>query len=144
MGDHVLGLSGRLEARHARLAALARRGEAAGHLRPWIGREAVGQLRIGSAAPKAHLAVFGLDADIALVALAARGDLIVGGFAGLGVGDGAAGDLLLRLRAARGEQQRRRQDRSEEHTSELPSLMRISYAVFCLKTKTHISITSIK
>src|SRR3546814_1843885 len=24
--------------------------------------------------------------------------------------------------------------RSEEHTSELPSLMRISYAVFCLKT----------
>src|SRR3546814_2621208 len=26
-------------------------------------------------------------------------------------------------------------DRSEEHTSELPSLMRISYAVFCLKTK---------
>src|SRR3546814_10014527 len=24
-------------------------------------------------------------------------------------------------------------DRSEEHTSELPSLMRISYAVFCLK-----------
>src|SRR3546814_3873383 len=111
MGDHVLGLSGRLEARHARLAALARRGEAAGHLRPWIGREAVGQLRIGSAAPKAHLAVFGLDADIALVALAARGDLIVGGFAGLGVG------------------------RSEEHTSELQSLMRISYAVFCLKNK---------
>src|SRR3546814_9427292 len=27
-------------------------------------------------------------------------------------------------------------DRSEEHTSELPSLMRISYAVFCLKKKT--------
>src|SRR3546814_10505157 len=26
-------------------------------------------------------------------------------------------------------------DRSEEHTSELQSLMRISYAVFCLKTK---------
>src|SRR3546814_2938323 len=25
-------------------------------------------------------------------------------------------------------------DRSEEHTSELQSLMRISYAVFCLKT----------
>src|SRR3546814_4616755 len=28
-------------------------------------------------------------------------------------------------------------DRSEEHTSELQSLMRISYAVFCLKKKTH-------
>src|SRR3546814_10089159 len=27
--------------------------------------------------------------------------------------------------------------RSEEHTSELQSLMRISYAVFCLKTKNH-------
>src|SRR3546814_7959360 len=28
--------------------------------------------------------------------------------------------------------------RSEEHTSELQSLMRISYAVFCLKKKIHI------
>src|SRR3546814_2347132 len=27
--------------------------------------------------------------------------------------------------------------RSEEHTSELQSLMRISYAVFCLEKKTH-------
>src|SRR3546814_4972603 len=32
-------------------------------------------------------------------------------------------------------------DRSEEHTSELQSLMRISYAVFCLKKKTHTYIT---
>src|SRR3546814_5863636 len=31
--------------------------------------------------------------------------------------------------------------RSEEHTSELQSLMRISYAVFCLKKKTTHSIT---
>src|SRR3546814_4851296 len=30
-------------------------------------------------------------------------------------------------------------DRSEEHTSELQSLMRISYAVFCLKKKTTLS-----
>src|SRR3546814_5595107 len=29
-------------------------------------------------------------------------------------------------------------DRSEEHTSELQSLMRISYAVFCLKKKKQI------
>src|SRR3546814_7180525 len=28
-------------------------------------------------------------------------------------------------------------DRSEEHTSELQSLMRISYAVFCLKKTNH-------
>src|SRR3546814_4460704 len=31
--------------------------------------------------------------------------------------------------------QAREGDRSEEHTSELQSLMRISYAVFCLKKK---------
>src|SRR3546814_3908012 len=31
--------------------------------------------------------------------------------------------------------------RSEEHTSELQSLMRISYAVFCLKKKTNINKT---
>src|SRR3546814_4512695 len=30
-----------------------------------------------------------------------------------------------------------RETRSEEHTSELQSLMRISYAVFCLKKKTN-------
>src|SRR3546814_9187644 len=32
-------------------------------------------------------------------------------------------------------------DRSEEHTSELQSLMRISYAVFCLKKKKYIHTT---
>src|SRR3546814_3406076 len=32
--------------------------------------------------------------------------------------------------------------RSEEHTSELQSLMRISYAVFCLKKKTNINMTN--
>src|SRR3546814_9019296 len=32
-------------------------------------------------------------------------------------------------------------DRSEEHTSELQSLMRISYAVFCLKKKKKINKT---
>src|SRR3546814_6280151 len=31
----------------------------------------------------------------------------------------------------------RHHERSEEHTSELQSLMRISYAVFCLKKKKH-------
>src|SRR3546814_5218152 len=34
--------------------------------------------------------------------------------------------------------------RSEEHTSELQSLMRISYAVFCLKKKTKHKILSTK
>src|SRR3546814_10438573 len=43
------------------------------------------------------------------------------------VGDHDAG-LRRRLRGG---------GRSEEHTSELQSLMRISYAVFCLKKKKH-------
>src|SRR3546814_5660675 len=34
-----------------------------------------------------------------------------------------------------GQVERQARDRSEEHTSELQSLMRISYAVFCLKKK---------
>src|SRR3546814_4569145 len=33
-------------------------------------------------------------------------------------------------------------ERSEEHTSELQSLMRISYAVFCLKKKTNTQTTN--
>src|SRR3546814_1265102 len=37
--------------------------------------------------------------------------------------------------AALRAQQKKLQERSEEHTSELQSLMRISYAVFCLKKK---------
>src|SRR3546814_19412732 len=45
----------------------------------------------------------------------------------------------LRTAAARQRDDRNcdgfRVDRSEEHTSELQSLMRISYAVFCLKKK---------
>src|SRR3546814_6315767 len=46
---------------------------------------------------------------------------------------GLAGDILpLKHHAPRA---RGRKPRSEEHTSELQSLMRISYAVFCLKKK---------
>src|SRR3546814_8171386 len=41
---------------------------------------------------------------------------------------------LAKLRLQRGDACRKR-GRSEEHTSELQSLMRISYAVFCLKKK---------
>src|SRR3546814_2507524 len=64
----------------------------------------------------------------------------------------AAFAVLLRLRpsdsSSQGSQDRRsrrrhvgpqaaRPPRSEEHTSELQSLMRLSYAVFCLKKKTY-------
>src|SRR3546814_6820305 len=41
----------------------------------------------------------------------------------------------LQITGARTDETRQRR-RSEEHTSELQSLMRISYAVFCLKKKT--------
>src|SRR3546814_10062250 len=52
--------------------------------------------------------------------------------AGEGFGNARGGFLIfLRPRAAVHEVVR-----SEEHTSELQSLMRISYAVFCLKKKT--------
>src|SRR3546814_6079778 len=88
----------------------------------------------------------------------ARGD-------GAAVGDDPAGGLLLRVdrhRApgeggGRADQRRARArghlrlslprralrelERSEEHTSELQSLMRISYAVFCLKKKKTTSTT---
>src|SRR3546814_3407426 len=43
-------------------------------------------------------------------------------------------DLAKRIAALE-----QRELRSEEHTSELQSLMRISYAVFCLKKKKHTS-----
>src|SRR3546814_3815977 len=46
-----------------------------------------------------------------------------------------ARDVLLTKAIAKAEQRAHAQPRSEEHTSELQSLMRISYAVFCLKKK---------
>src|SRR3546814_7928679 len=56
---------------------------------------------------------------------------------GLAVLDGRGQDLVLGLGEFGGGDGRVAQPRrSEEHTSELQSLMRISYAVFCLKKKT--------
>src|SRR3546814_3110456 len=48
--------------------------------------------------------------------------------------DSSHGMVRTEVRSAHGDSHLR----SEEHTSELQSLMRISYAVFCLKKKTHI------
>src|SRR3546814_7311164 len=47
-------------------------------------------------------------------------------------------DVFCRVAAEEGRKRRKTSTarRSEEHTSELQSLMRISYAVFCLKKKT--------
>src|SRR3546814_10035868 len=71
------------------------------------------------------------EANAALTAPGARFEMetvLVGGIA-TRVWKNAPHDLgaLLDLSRTHGE-------RSEEHTSELQSLMRISYAVFCLKT----------
>src|SRR3546814_3687577 len=52
-----------------------------------------------------------------------RGVAATGGLVGIGYWDAAVCDTAPA--------------RSEEHTSELQSLMRISYAVFCLKKKTN-------
>src|SRR3546814_5135564 len=55
------------------------------------------------------------------------------------LGRGAQGNALLAVRklmqAEYGDAVSVQLFRSEEHTSELQSLMRISYAVFCLKQK---------
>src|SRR3546814_5238304 len=70
---------------------------------------------------------FGGD-GVALRGLDAKGALRAGDLDHLGIIDDP--DLVGRaVRVPVGE------DRSEEHTSELQSLMRISYAVFCLKKK---------
>src|SRR3546814_1485337 len=44
--------------------------------------------------------------------------------------------MLQAITQAEAQGHTRAEHRSEEHTSELQSLMRISYAVFCLKQKT--------
>src|SRR3546814_4678212 len=49
----------------------------------------------------------------------------------------AAPDAKLAAMAPSPAAAHHRATRSEEHTSELQSLMRTSYAVFCLKKKTH-------
>src|SRR3546814_3978626 len=75
-----------------------------------------------------------LDGGRALVAgealLAPRAELLLGGGGALGEHDEGLDGLAPALV---GHADHRR---SEEHTSELQSLMRISYAVFCLKKKT--------
>src|SRR3546814_4694529 len=48
-----------------------------------------------------------------------------------------SGRELMRFLADAGQQYSSVSTRSEEHTSELQSLMRISYAVFCLKKTIH-------
>src|SRR3546814_2327225 len=65
-----------------------------------------------------------------LAARAAACDMVIG-----------IDSLVVHLAAGTGVDTRVLLDRSEEHTSELQSLMRISYAVFCLKKKKKITYT---
>src|SRR3546814_6823251 len=58
-------------------------------------------------------------------------------------GERGVGELVNRPWSWRGPTGKPVYNRSEEHTSELQSLMRISYAVFCLKKKnTHLTLYS--
>src|SRR3546814_3530791 len=83
----------------------------------------------------ASAAVPGVDADgllLGAVADPSRRDVYVGG---PGVAATRNGRELPHLDDVPVEQACATTYRSEEHTSELQSLMRISYAVFCLKKK---------
>src|SRR3546814_3998409 len=73
--------------------------------------------RIWSQSPEALSRILGADSAVATLLIGAR-DMMV---------EGMRGDLRAKVIDPF--------DRSEEHTSELQSLMRISYAVFCLKKK---------
>src|SRR3546814_8308792 len=55
--------------------------------------------------------------------------------------EGGQMPLHMRIPKLKGFTNPFRVERSEEHTSELQSLMRISYAVFCLKKKKKTNIT---
>src|SRR3546814_9200245 len=87
-------------------------------------RDRAGQLRCASVQRRTRHDARTCAAPVDLSpALAGRRN---GGISGAG---GGCGRTRLARRAAEGGL------RSEEHTSELQSLMRISYAVFCLKKK---------
>src|SRR3546814_4924510 len=68
-------------------------------------------------------------ADEAAVAVAGYGS------AGTGRGGRRPVSQMLKLSLSHPRTPKKEIRRSEEHTSELQSLMRISYAVFCLKKK---------
>src|SRR3546814_4644256 len=87
-------------------------------LRPLIGREANNEF--------ANLLHFGQLPH-----------LIKGGAALAREAGGLAKGLPPRFNRLREQPLHETAQRSEEHTSELQSLMRISYAVFCLKKKIH-------
>src|SRR3546814_2698278 len=94
----------------------------------------------------------GIGREIALLAAREGASVVVNDLGGSQDGEGRdagpAEEVVAEIRAAGGQAIVNAadisdpaaaasivEDRSEEHTSELQSLMRISYAVFCLKNK---------
>src|SRR3546814_6360085 len=95
-----------------------------------LGGEAVGQRHRAARLPErlgAGIGVIMEDQEIADALDLEIGLAVV--FGAVGAAAGMAGQQFEQAR------DRRLDQRSEEHTSELQSLMRISYAVFCLKKK---------
>src|SRR3546814_7151999 len=111
-----------------------------------FGAEFIGQPRKGSVAFQRDLdgeILAECDLDLAAVAadVEAHDALVEAAIVLDAIGSGKVGEYRAVaidpdrpvIEAAAGH--RRSYGRSEEHTSEYPSLMRISYAVFCLKPK---------
>src|SRR3546814_10270714 len=90
-------------------------------------------LGCGGDDPAARGVVDRAGAEIPAVEVAGDDHGARGGVAPRHFGDDIA--RLFRAEVPRGQKELHAQRRSEEHTSELQSLMRISYAVFCLKKK---------
>src|SRR3546814_6422325 len=99
--------------------------------RPIVHPPFAGARRLGAHDSPAARA--GLLHPLALAAYAARD-----------AGEASVDEVAERLARSLQVNRHPGEGRSEEHTSELQSLMRISYAVFCLKKKKHKRITSIK
>src|SRR3546814_1389999 len=100
-----------------------RRGRADSHQDQWMVADAPAQFggRAGDVRKRQ------VRAEVGIVAFRVAGSVIVEAQAGDTVGRQPSGHLREEAITAC--------VRSEEHTSELQSLMRISYAVFCLKKK---------
>src|SRR3546814_3620846 len=103
-------------------------------------RSGVARIVIARARPAQRRADFESEAEgiarrgIGAVARTARQPVAETGAAfGAVFGDDPA--IIAAHRQPAERQRPRRLDRSAEHTSELPSLMRTSYAVFCLQKK---------
>src|SRR3546814_8219833 len=104
---------------------------------PFYGLGAADNLVVAMSPAKAEQIIlqrFGEDAQLVAIGLYPQCPMALGQLCPVGSMDQR--DVRIdRLRPAHGADELKLAERSEEHTSELQSLMRISYAVFCLKKK---------